>query len=44
VLAVLAGLVVGSVVVALQVVLQPGRAVEGGVAVGPRFSLVSSRN
>ena len=44
VLAVLAGLVVGSVVVALQVVLQPGRAVEGGVAAGPRSSLVSSRN
>jgi hypothetical protein len=33
-LAVLAGLVVGGVVVALQVMLQPGRALEGGVAVG----------
>jgi hypothetical protein len=44
VLAVLAGLVVGSVVVALQVVLQPGRAVEDGVAAGPRSSLVNSQN
>ena len=34
VLAVLAGLVVAAVVVALQVMLQPGRAVEGGVAAG----------
>ena len=32
--AVLAGLVVGSVVVALQVTLQPGRALENGTAVG----------
>jgi hypothetical protein len=34
VLAVLAGLVVGSIVLALQVMLQPGRAVEGGTAIG----------
>ena len=34
VLAVLAGLVVGSVILALQVMLQPGRAVEGGTALG----------
>jgi hypothetical protein len=34
VLAVLAGLLVGTVVVALQVFLQPGQAVEGDVAVG----------
>jgi hypothetical protein len=40
VLAVLAGLVVGSVVLALQVMLQPGRALEGGTAAGaPRPAL-----
>jgi hypothetical protein len=44
VLAVLAGLVVGGVVVGLQVMLQPGRAVEGGVAAGSvHASLVWSR-
>jgi hypothetical protein len=40
VLAVLAGLVVGSVVVAVQVVLQPGRAVEGGVGAVARYPLI----
>ena len=41
VLAVLAGLVVGSVVVALQVMLQPGRALENGTAVGANQSVAS---
>jgi hypothetical protein len=35
-LAVLAGLVVSAVVLGLQVILQPGKAVEGGEAAGPR--------
>lgn len=38
VLAVLAGLVVGSVILALQVMLQPGRALENGTAVGAQNS------
>lgn len=38
VLAVLAGLVVGTVVVALQVFLQPGQAAEGGVAMGAPYA------
>lgn len=38
VLAVLAGLVVGSVILALQVMLQPGRALENGTAVGDQSS------
>ena len=38
VLAVLAGLVVSSVVLALQVMLQPGRALENGTAVGDQSS------
>lgn len=35
VLAVLAGLIVSAIVVALQVTLQPGKAVNGGTAAGP---------
>ena len=43
VLAVLAGVVVGAVVVALQVTLQPGRAVEGGVALDATPGLQAQR-
>jgi hypothetical protein len=42
VLAVLAGVLVGIVILALQVMLQPGRAVEGGVASGAIHALIES--